>query len=173
MGASGASNFLRKAMRFSSGRVYLNGIQPPSWQWSCRLRHRKHQRCSALLRTVLGFLVVLRPFNTAGFFCVSHAASSKETFGMMLRGDVRRPRPRLFSQLLAGFSSGMPCRALVSKRVQGVQHSRDTAVPTAQACWDTYTEPTKATVRKRVQHVLFWCWLMSLVSAFGFLASCT
>ena len=92
---------------------------------------------------------------------------------MMLRGDVRRLQPRLFSQLLAGFACGMPCRVLVSKRVPGVQHSRDTAVPTAQACWDTYTEPTKATVRKRVEHMFFLWWLMSVVSAFGFLASCT
>ena len=91
---------------------------------------------------------------------------------MMMRGGVRRHWPRLFSKLLAGFSSGMPCRALVSKRVQGVQHSGDTDVPTAQACWDTYTEPTKATVRKRVLHMLFLWWLMSLVSAFWFLASC-
>ena len=84
---------------------------------------------------------------------------------MMLRGDVRRPRPRLFSQLLAGFSSGMPCRALASKRVQGVQRSGDTAVPTAQACWDTYTEPTEATVRKHEQHMFFLWWLMSVVSS--------
>ena len=81
------------------------------------------------------------------FFCVSHAASPKETFGMMLRGDVRRPRPRLFSQLLAGLPSGMPCRALVSKRVQGVQRSGDTAVATAEACCQRKNEPTGATVR--------------------------
>ena len=87
---------------------------------------------------------------------------------MMLRGGVHRPWPRLFSKLLAGFSSGMPCRALVSKRVQGVQRSGDTAVPTAQACWGTETEPTGATVRKRVLHMLDLWWLMSLVSAFGF-----
>ena len=84
---------------------------------------------------------------------------------MIMRGGVRRHWPRLFSQLLAGFSSGMSCRALASKRVQRVQRSGDTAVPTAQACWDTLTEPTGATVRKRLLHL--W-WLMSLVSAFGF-----
>ena len=72
---------------------------------------------------------------------------------MIMRGGVRRHWPRLFSQLLAGFSSGMSRRALASKRVQRVQRSGDTAVPTAQACWETYTEPTKATVRKRVQHM--------------------
>ena len=56
---------------------------------------------------------------------------------MMMRGGVRRHWPRLFSKLLAGFSSGMSCRALASKRVQRVQRSSDTAVPTAQACWET------------------------------------
>ena len=87
---------------------------------------------------------------------------------MMLRGGARRHSQRLFSQLVAGLSSGMPRRALASKRVQRVQRSGDTAVPTAQACWETLTEPTGATVRKRVLHMLYLGFVMSLVSAFGF-----
>ena len=66
---------------------------------------------------------------------------------MMLREGVRRHSQRLFSQLVAEFSAGMACRALPAKRVQRVQRSGDTAVATAEACCQTKSEPTGATVR--------------------------
>ena len=73
---------------------------------------------------------------------------------MMLREGVRRHLQRLFSQLVAEFSGGMACRALAAKGVQRVQRSGDTAVPTAQACWDTQTEPTGATAKTGAAHAL-------------------
>ena len=66
---------------------------------------------------------------------------------MLLREGVRRHLQRLFSQLVAELSGGMACRVLPAKRAQRVQRSGDTAVAIAEACCQSESQPTGATVR--------------------------
>ena len=155
MGESGASNVSGKLTRLQRRRGNLSGIQPPSRQWSCRLRQRKHQRCSKLRRSLLDFSVFLLPVGRAGFLVRLTLGKFEGDF---LYDDVRgRPPPfsTPFSLLVAEIPFGMACRVLPAKRAQRVQRSGDTAAATAEACCHRTSEPPGATVRRSCTvHVL-------------------